>query len=374
MASFLICLPRYHTNAVPWVRVLRGAGHSVAIHVQRFGATEDHSLAVPVKVPGARWAHRLGQIMPRREDADFYAAPPFVRYWRMLKRENPDVVIVRGVSRWFCRMAAVIALLQRRQLVIYDQEEPLPEPWSGTWLRRAGFRLIGVPHFTARLPRQPAEGGAGLARSIPFGAMEESAAMERAARDLIRRPLGRPRILMVAKYRRRKGHLEFIAALRELAEGADFTVTFCGEQSGAMDDDFVEKLEMKLEESGLADRASFRNNLARGEMQQLYREHDIFVLPSKDEPAAVSPIEAVWNGCAALMDEHSGTRHYLPAGGEFSFSSADPSDIARALRPLVLDPAALQRAREACLDHIVQVASDSIVLDRLTEFLPKREP
>ncbi|WP_181175910.1 glycosyltransferase [Mesorhizobium sp. B2-3-4] len=280
---------------------------------------------------------------------------------------DPDVVIVRGVTRWFCRIAALCAILQGRKLVIYDQEDAKPRPWSGTWMRRAVFGWLGIPHFTSRLPSNPGTAGAGNAMPLPFGSPFAPIQIAK----LHGRPLHwPPRILMVAKYRERKGHSLLLRALASLSASRPFSLTFCGEEATQSDTAFCQALGKEAQALGLADRLRFQNNMAHDGMISVYADHDILILPSRTEPAAVSPIEAAWAGCAVLMSRDSGTRHYLPAGPEFDFDPDDPQDIARAVAGLIARPEDLQLARDACFARISSVANDGAILRLFETFGP----
>ncbi|MGN6496924.1 MAG: glycosyltransferase family 4 protein [Tsuneonella sp.] len=371
MAHFLFVLPRFHTNALPWVRILQQAGHRVTIHAVRVGPTEDHSTVQPVVLERSRMAGLAKKVLPRKADPDFYAAPSIASYARTLRRLAPDVVIVRGVSRWACRVAAIAALLHGRKLVIYDQDLANPRPWSGTWLRRAAFELCGVPHFTARRPAGAEPRNFGSARTIPFGARNPSDNMiEEARRRQGSEPVV-PRIMMVGKYRPRKGHAVLLAALGPLAERYDFELTFCGEESDASDIEFRRDLEETAGRLGLASRTQFKANLASEDMLAEYAGHHIFVLPSLNEPAAVSPIEAVWSGCAAIVDIHSGTRGYLPAKDDYAVDARASNELAAHLEAWLASPAKLKSARRECLECLAECSSDQIILQRFTELAHK---
>ena len=171
MSKVLFCLPRFHTNAAPWVRLLQEAGHDVAVHVQRTGPSEDHRRVIPQIIPPAGWAVIAARILPRKADPDHRAAPPLRAYWRRMHADAPDVVVVRGLSRWFCVVAAVIALLQGRRVVVYDQDDPEPRQFSGTWARRVLSKALGMGCITARLAPDGVRSAA-FAPSLPFGASD----------------------------------------------------------------------------------------------------------------------------------------------------------------------------------------------------------
>ena len=374
MSKLLFCLPRFHTNLIPWVRVLQQAGHEVDIHVLRYGGSEDHRLVAPSLIAPSEWTQHARSCLKARADADYYAAPEWREYWALLKRSNPDVVIVRGVSRWFCRMAALEARLQGRHVVVYDQEDPDPPRFSSTWIRRFATRQAGFGCVTARMA-QPGNStrSAAFAETLPFGSVRNSERMEKEARERIVRPTGTIRILMVGKYRRRKGHMELLTALQRLADTYSFQVTFCGEEVTDGDRLFRQRLQDLANQSGLGERLRFRHGLSMDQMMGLYSEHHLFVLPSTNEPAAVSPMEAAWNGCAVLVDQDSGTRFYLPDDARFACDAKDPDSIVRSLEPFLADPLTLRRGRLACLQRIVQVAGDGAVMEAFNRaVLPTR--
>lgn len=283
-------------------------------------------------------------------------SPSFLSYMALMAREAPDIVIVRGVTRWFSRVAALAAILQRRRLIIYDQEDAVPSARS-TKLRRALFQWCGVPHVTSRLPVGTIVKGTGCATPLPFGAPSDASPLHPVPHGA-----GPPRLLMVAKYRERKGHLNLLRALSSIADRHAFSLTFCGEEADGQDQAYCRSLAEAAQQWGIGDRLRVQNNVPHHEMSTLYQAHDLFILPSRQEPAAVSPIEAAWNGCAVLMSKDSGTRGYLPPGSGFQFEAADTTDIARAVGAALQGPDHLENMRLRCRAHIADVAGDDVIL------------
>ncbi|RWB06305.1 glycosyltransferase family 4 protein [Mesorhizobium sp.] len=294
-----------------------------------------------------------------------YRFPGVTAYWKHLQNEDPDVVIVRGVTRWFCRIAAICAIGQGRRLVIYDQEDAAPSAWGSTWIRRAVFKYLGIPHVTSRLSSTDSRLASGNALSLPFGSPFEPTRAAELGRRLLQWP---PRILMVAKYRERKGHSALLKALSIIPKSMSFSLTFCGEEVTPSDTAFRRTLLQEARALGIADRLKFRNNVAHDNMDSVFSSHDLLILPSLFEPAAVSPIEAAWAGCAVLMSRDSGTRGYIPEGDAYDFLADDPEDIARAIAGVLAQPESLRQARDSCFSHISAVANDGAIL-RLFEHL-----
>lgn len=350
MAKYLFYLPRFHTNVVPWVRLLRKAGHELAVHVSYKGSTEDHSVLEPVEIAPS-------SIFPRkRKTLQIDCVPSFRAIWRGMEKEDPDAVIVRGVTRPLGRVALACAILQRRRVVIYDQEDVVPVRFS-TWIRRAIFRSLGISHITTRLPTGSLGTSFGEAIPVPFANPWGFRAEFRDTHPYIA-------ILMVAKYRKRKGHANLMAALASLKGDFDFRLTLCGEEASKDDVLFCDEVRRLSETLGISDRVVIKNNVPHGEMWRIYRTHDIFVLPSVNEPAAVSPIEAAWSGCAVLVSSDTGTRGYVPPGADFDFDPHDAGDLARCLAGTMASKDSLLIMKESCAKHIKSVAGDALIVKR----------
>lgn len=179
---------------------------------------------------------------------------------------------------------------------------------------------------------------------------------------------------MVAKYRERKGHVCLLDAMAIVARQQRFSLVFCGEEASAADKAYCDFLRGHVRRLGLDDMVAFRNNVPYDGMAGLYAEHDVFVLPSRHEPAAVSPIEAAWCGCAVLVSSDSGTRGYFPPGGDHEFDPVDPADIARAIMGVISSPESLDAHKESCRSHIARVASDPLILRQFERLLRPAAP
>lgn len=359
MSKFLFFLPRFHTNAVPWVRILKQGGHDVEMHCVIRGHTEDYSLIAPHIYEQSTLSRRVRGGVER----DKYLFPKFGDVYSAMRKAAPDIVVVRGLTRWFMRMAALCAILQRRRLVVYDQEEQTP-PFSTTWMRRALCRAIGIAHFTPKVGVGLHEDASwGSALPVPFGRPFVQAQLPRVRSHAV------PRILMVSKYRERKRHEDLLRALSSLPEPYKFTLTLCGEEASEEDSAYCRRLAKLASELGLANRLVFRNNVPHDKMTDVYFEHDVFVLPAVNEPAAISPLEAAWCGCAVLIAADSGTRNYIPPGPQYEFAARDANSLGHALRGMLENAASVAHAQEECSRWISGLASDELVLERMERLL-----
>jgi len=359
VAHFLFCFPRFHTNANPWMRILKERGHEVSVHVVFKAATETYSVVDPKVIRQSSLSKLILRYAPGKGVNAPRAFPPVKWYWRQMSELDPDIVIVRDPLRWFSITAAVICVLQRRKLVVYDQAPVCPQRFSRTWVRRIITKWVGIGQFSSRLGKgEKGEGGLG-ALFIPFGLMKLESVPE-----IVRLSEKTIRVLMVAKYRSRKGHDRLLDAINIIGGKRPLAVTFCGEEVLAQDIDFRKRLERRIEKLGLSGEVSFVANIDHANMPRLYMSHDLYILPSINEPAAVSPIEAAQFGCAVLVSKDSGTRGYLPPGERFEIDLNDEEDLARKILEITRSRSVLNEAKTACKKHVGRVASDDLILSR----------
>ncbi len=146
-----------------------------------------------------------------------------------------------------------------------------------------------------------------------------------------------PSILFVGRMMRIKGPQVLAAALCELhAEGVDFRATFVGISNPdvARASKFEQTLRGRTAEfSGKVTFAPFRPN---AEMPNVYREHDILVVPSQfEDPCPLVLLEGMASGLATVAARRGG----IPQLGEGSVQYFEQqSGLTGMLRALLHDP------------------------------------
>lgn len=84
----------------------------------------------------------------------------------------------------------------------------------------------------------------------------------------------------------------------------------------------------------------------------LYRAADVFVLPSRGEGFPFTAQEALASGLPIVLgDDPAYARHLRGAGPAAQLVPADPDSVAAAIRAVVEDPAARERAASAAAEH-----------------------
>jgi glycosyltransferase involved in cell wall biosynthesis len=118
-------------------------------------------------------------------------------------------------------------------------------------------------------------------------------------------------ILFAASVSQRKGILDLIEAFPRIqAAVPDARLTIAG-----TGDDF-ERVRQRVESLGCQDRITFLGRIPREELAKVYRQHDLYCLPSYGEPFATTLLEAMASGMPVVSTNTGGTPFMVtPAGG-----------------------------------------------------------
>ena len=118
----------------------------------------------------------------------------------------------------------------------------------------------------------------------------------------------------------------------------DFTATIAG---GSLTPDFVDLLKNFITEEGLEDKVKFTGLLDRQGLQELYKTHNVWVLPSRfDEPFSIGLIEAMVAGLTIIASDTGGSPEALiHQESGLIFESENALDLADNLSFFTLNPA-----------------------------------
>ena len=361
---------RYHSNQVPLVRALIDAGHEVAFDVLTEGKSEDHSLVRPTLMPIAagplRALRRANPVNAVAYHAD-HTHPTVAWYLRRMRALRPDVVVVRDPNRPYAWRAALAARLLGLRVVLYTQGAVHGTPdRRSRWQRAAAIRAFGAVWIS------PVPGDAALPKVHPYAHYVPFVA------DLTRAvktrwfDADRVHLLCVGKFTPRKNHALLIDVVEELGRRHDLHLTLVGEVSTDEHRAHHAELRALIEKRGLGDRVSIRTNVPFADLRQVYVDHDVFVLPSRDEPASVSVLEAMAHGLPVVCSTTSGTRWYVEPGRTGAIFRSDDRDHLRdELEAIVGDRDAIQRMGAAGRERAESVHHPDVVARKLIDVIER---
>ena len=360
---FVFTAPRYHTNQHFSMKALLDAGHEVSFLALRRGRSEVYDALDPM-VLGESWVTSV----LRRESLSM---PPMLRFLKALWRLKPDTVVVRNPLSPYGALSFLAARLLGSTVVFYSQTPAYRESSPRQRVIRAIPAWIAGARWITPVLGDPDKHALalGILRYVPF-AMEPQTSPEhrRWFRD------ERVNILCVGKFMERKNHLLFLQAVSKLARHHDVQATIVGECVGEDAEARLTELLRRTEELDLSERVCFKTNLSYWEVQREYAEHDLFVLPSSDEPAAVSHLEAMSHSLPVICSDTNGTQCYIrPCENGYVFRTGDVDDLERCMERVVTGRSTLVDMGAKSYDLVISEHSPADYIDKLVAIAEGRD-
>lgn len=365
---FVFTAPRFHTNQHFPAKALIDAGHQVTFLVLRRGQSESYAALTPVVLgcsPVFEILRSLASNLPGIGYSNVGGMPSPYRFLKHMRRLRPSAVVVRDPNSAYGLLATLAAKLTGTKLIVYTQT---PKHQRMPWLKRLRFplmlRLTGATWFTPVLgstSKYPAVHKA--LRYVPFVV---EAATE--PKDKQWFTGGCVNILAIGKFQQRKNHALFVEAIAAVARRYAVHALIVGECSTDEHREVLDHVRQRRTDLGLEDAVEIRTNLAFDEVQRLYATHDLFVLASRGEPAAVSPLEAMAHSLPVICSDSNGTACYIVRGRNgFVFRSDDADDLAACITSVVADRVRLTEMGAQSYQQVLTDHSPARYVDALIE-------
>jgi len=362
--KFLFTAPRFHTNQVPIVKGLTEKGHEVRYFVVFVGATEDHTYCEPLVLKPSKTTMKEKKKLARTKTASdtesiigghFIPDYPFLQ--KAFEEYMPDVVICREKTNL---SLCVKSLCDRYNMpcILYDQE-PLYQLKStqapissvsvqNSLIRRGQIKLqrklnpelrmlmqmkrtIAFPTVRMTpvkykcLPKTLSEKEpANHTYYIPFVAEQHNEIAQRkyCENNTIH-------FLCVGKYRQYKRINILVNAVAMLANDIKWALTIIGQAKSQDEKEYYAQINELVKVKGLEDRVTVLTEVPHEKIGEFYRNHDLFILPSRREYANIAIIEAMSYGIAVISTDYNGTASYVEdAESGVIFKTENENDLA----------------------------------------------
>lgn len=315
---FLYLAPRYHTNQAPIMKCLIENGHEVCFLSHYRGGIEDYSVISPVILGYSGlfrlWERFYVKVLQRNNSRAVdmklkFGFPPVGKVRKQVKEFAPDVMIIRERSVY-----SMISYLACKNLhipsILYNQS-PL---WEKEIKNDLPHKLV-----KAALPKirmTPVLGMEGKGREKEEGAVFIPFVIEPKLKPEEKQWFqdGNINILCIGKYEKRKNIRMLLEVFEELQKQYDLTLTVAGECTSKFHKEYKAQQDAFVEEHRLQNKVKLLQNLARDEVEELYSGADLFIIPSTDEPASVSQMEAMAFSVPAICSNENGTACYVRDG------------------------------------------------------------
>lgn len=311
-----------NTFSVTLVRGLRARGHEVVLLVTGSVWRDDKPLPVP---PGLDL-----QVLPLPAIATWTARWEALRAY--LERAAPCIylpnhdVMHSGISPALSSRVGILGIAHSDDPQHYAHVARLAPWWNAA---------VGVSEaIVGSIGRLPSADGLRVAH-IPYGVEVATEPMARVAAD---GRAGALRILYAGRLEERQKRVmdlvTIAAALR--ARGVAFSLTIVGDGPARA------ALEQRLAHEGLGGAVSLLGTRAMEQMPELYRRHDVFLLPSAFEGLPLALLEAMGQGCVPVVSDIASGVPELVRDGEqgFRITVGDTTAFADRLALLARDVSA----------------------------------
>lgn len=336
--KILFIAPRFHPNQAGWADTLLKHGHEVKyitstknpipevfarniVYLKNSGLSK--VLLSILKKPPFKYLH-IRQIC--------ITFPPFKTLKESIRDFRPDVVIIRDAQSVFSIQSSIIAKSLGIKSVLYRQKR-ITDKIKG--IDRILTTLTPLPKVWIT-PIDPSHGHGSQIHSkahyvpiVLYSIKDRDPSLKNKEGDLVK-------ILFVGKFTlKRKNHLLLLEVIKELLDNYNISLTMIGGLV-RLEQSVLKEVEKYIRENNLTDRVQILLNIPSEEMFGYYKAHDIFVLPSSNEPFGYSTLEAMYCGLPVIVSDSGGTRYCISNGDEgYIFLSDNAEDLQQSLEKLV---------------------------------------
>lgn len=350
---------RYHTNQTTIMKGWVEHGHEIRFLSQYAGKVEDYTYVKPIVVGYSRlfmafdyiYVHFLKRKDPFAIDMKLKCGvPPLRKLAKYIKEFEPDVAIIRERSVYTICMNAIcrhyhIPTILYNLSPVWDKPKRMDLAHKIVWKLTPKYRitptnLVGID-FTGLVKDK-------YGYWAPF-LMEPQMSPEEKSYFAD----GRINVFCIGKYQERKNLQMMIEVVEKLLGKYDLHLTIAGEVSNHFHEEYYQRVTGYVREHGLEDKVTFYRNLNRQEISKLYREADVYVVPSTGEPASITVIEAMAFSVPAISGTDNGTASYIDYGKTgYVFEDNDKEDLTDKLEKIICDRDNLVKMGAAGYDHV----------------------
>lgn len=350
---------RYHTNQTTIMKGWIENGHEVRFLSQYAGKIEDYKYIKPIvvgysflfRIVDYIYIHFIKRKDPFAIDMKLKCGiPPVFKLAKYIKEFQPDIAILRERSMYTIVMNAIckwykIPTILYNLSPVWDKPKKMDLAHKIVWKLTPKYRitptnLVGID-FT------------GLAKDeygywAPF-LMEPQISPEEKKyfkNDKIN-------VFCIGKYQERKNLQMMIEVIEELLPKYNLHLTIAGEVSNHFHEEYYARVTQYVKEHNLEEHITFFVNINREKVLNIYKESDVYVVPSTGEPASITVIEAMSCSVPAISGTDNGTASYIDFGKTgYVFEDNDKADLKDKLEKIICNKDNIIKMGAAGYQHV----------------------
>ncbi len=336
--KFLIIAPRYHINLHDRIKALQKAENTVDLIVQYKGKSEKYDLIEPKVIGYSKlylFFEKIVKIFKKKYLKSSWqlklSYPPLKKFKNKIKQIKPDVIIVKGLKSLFSICALRYAKKFNIKSIIFIQREKFKcenlKEKIICWFLFKHYRVQAVASPICTMTDLDLKNYKKF-HYIPF--VYDAVDFEKSYfQD------GKINILNIGKFESIKDHITLLKAVEKLKSFYQIKVTLVGEKA---DPNYVLKLMDFVKENKMENIVEFKFQVPHPEVIDLYRQNDLFVLTSYQDPASLQPLEAMANKLPVISSDKNGTKCYVKEGETgYIFKSQNVDDLVQKIESIIDD-------------------------------------
>ena len=164
---------------------------------------------------------------------------------------------------------------------------------------------------------------------------------------------GKINVFCIGKYQERKKLQMMVEVVEELLPKYDLHLTIAGEISNHFHQEYYDNITKYVKEHNLEDKVTFYANIKRDQVFNIYKESDVYVIPSTGEPASITVIESMSCSVPAISGSDNGTASYIDYGKTgYVFEDNNKDDLREKLEKIICDKDNLVKMGAAGYEHV----------------------
>lgn len=353
---------RYHTNQVPIMKGWADYGAKVTFLAQYEGVSEVHDyvdfyiMKPSLLTKCCNWFidKKYNPSIAEGKKTKFFI-PSLSHIYKILKKEKPDLVILR--EHLLCNMIIwqICKVLHIKNVLMYTQIPLYGYKAQKHALDCIAKRLFPKICFTPilyngniRNKDKLSEGWFAPQWYVPLIVEVENSKPNQLKQNVIQ-------LLDIGKYREYKNHFFLVDTLSKIKNISQFKLTIIGQLSQSAEEAYYNRLKEYIKEKKLTNYIELKKNVPFNQMNQIYENANILILPSKNESAGMVILESMAKGICVMSSNNCGLSSYLNEYNcGFVFSTSD-NKLVDYLNQVEENPDLITefgiKGKEVCIEH-----------------------
>jgi len=336
--KILIIAPRFHINLYYRIKALEKGDHQVKVLTLYRGVSEFYENIDISQINFSKCFLFLSNLLKKFKKnhlKSFWelklALPDKKELKKQIKSFNPDIILLKSYQDALSFRVLKIAKKNQIKTIILIQTKKDNLKGSKFLLKlylNYLRRLNVVYYISATKESVDALNNCGIEEIsyIPF-----AFDVKKFNKNYFRNK--KINILSVGKFVRRKNQLLLLKSINLFKKKYSLFVTLIGEKS---DLGYFKEVESYIKKNKLKKMIKIKLNLNYKTILKEYKKNDLFILPSYNEPAAYSIVEAMANKLPVICSDSCGTKCYIREGKNgYIFKSKNLNNLVKQIEKII---------------------------------------